>query len=113
MRKRRALGLAQRAEPHDQRSHHHLGGAPAAVVAFHRDADTDIRQRAAVDALGADLDEDARAEPLHHFGAEAPGAGDVPGMRRTGGTQPRRRLGAFGREAMPGAEGARRRAPDA
>src|SRR5438093_861249 len=102
--KLRLLALVERTEAHDQCRHHHLGRARAAVVALHRYAEATLRQHAAIDALGTDLDEGARAKPLHHFGAEAAGAGDVPGMRRAGGPQPRRRPGALGRQAMAGAE---------
>src|SRR5215475_9475479 len=97
---RRALGLAQRAEPRDERRHDHLTGARAAVIAFDRDAETAVRQRAQIDALGADLHKCTRAEPLHYFRAKAAGAGDMPRMCRAGGAQPRSRLGALGRKPV-------------
>ncbi len=86
----------QRQEARDQRRHHDLGGAACAVVAFERDAEALLRQRAAEHAFGAGLHEHSRAEQLHDLGAEAAGAGDVPGMRRAGRAQPCRRLGALG-----------------
>src|SRR5262245_53614716 len=99
-----ALGLAQRAESRDQRRHDHLTGARAAVVTFDRDAEAALRQRAAIDTLGTDFHKRTCAEPLHHLRAESAGAGDVPRMRRTGGAQPRCRLGTLWRKRMAGAE---------
>src|SRR5262245_34784114 len=99
-----ALRLAERAEPRDQRRHDHLTGARAAVVTFDRDAEAALRQRTAIDALSTDFHKRTRAEPLHHIRAEAPAAGDVPRMRRTGGAQPLCRLGTLGRKPMAGAE---------
>ena len=92
-----ALVVRQRQEARDHRRHRHLGGARRAVVAFERDAEPLLRQRRAEHALGAGLDEHARAEQRHDLGAEAAGAGDVPGLRRAGRAQPRRGLGALRR----------------
>ena len=47
------------------------------------------RQRAAIDAFGARLDKNPRAEQLHDLGAEPAGAGDVPWLLRAGVAQTR------------------------
>ena len=44
--------------PQQRRRHHHFGGTAGAVVAFHRDAEPLLRQRPAIDALCAGLDEE-------------------------------------------------------
>ena len=77
---------------------------PAPSSHLHRDAEALLRQRRAIDALGAGLHEHARAEARHDLGAEAAGAGDVPGMRGAGLAQPRRGAGAVrrtGRRRVP------------
>src|SRR5262249_45695177 len=102
--KRSTFGLAQHAKTNDQHPHHDLGCTRPTVVALHRDAETALRQRAQVDTLGANVDEGTRAEPLHDLSTKTAGAGDVPGMRRAGDPQPRRRLGALGPKAIARAE---------
>ena len=105
----------QRQEARDRRRHRDLGGARRAVLAFERDAEALLGQRAAEHAFGAGLHQHACAEQRHDLGAEASGARHVVRLRRAGRAQPRRRLRALVAEAMPGAEARERmrRAPSA
>ena len=74
----------------------------------------ELRQRARSSTPSAPVLTNTRApNALHDLGAEPAGAGDVPGMLRAGRAQPRRRLGALRRQALPAAkarEAARQRA---
>ena len=63
-----------------------------------------LRQRGAIDAFGAGFHEHAFAEQLHHVGAEAAGAGDVPRRFCASVAKPRRSPRAFGRNTAAGAE---------
>ena len=63
-RQRRPFGGFERQETRDDRRHDGLRGTAGAVVAFDGDAETLLRQRAAIDAFGAGLHEHPRAEKL-------------------------------------------------
>jgi len=76
-----------------------LGGARAAVVAFDRDASRAQATRRNRHSRRRPSQTRARRAAAY-FRAEAAGAGDIPRMRRAGGTQPRRRLGALGRKPV-------------
>ena len=101
---RRTLLIIQRQQPRQRCRHQRLGGAAGAIVAFDGDAEAEFGQRAAIDALGAGFDENARAEELHDLGTEPTGAGDMPWLLRTGLAQPRGGTGACGQKTVPGAE---------
>ena len=102
--KRRVIGGIERQEARNHGRHDCLGGAARAVVAFDRDAEPLSRQRAAIDAFGAGLDENPRTEKLHDLGAKPAGAGNVPWLLRADLAHPRRRLGACRRQSMSGSE---------
>src|ERR1700692_3910293 len=103
-RKRCALRVVERQEAHHPGRPDPLRPAAFLAVAFEREAEPLLRQRAAIDAFGAGLDENTLAEKLHDIGAKSSGAGDMPWLLRAGPAQPRRSLGAAGRQAMAGAE---------
>ncbi len=61
-------------------AHHHLRRARRAVRHLEADAEAMLRQRAAIDAFGADLDRGLAGDRAHQLGAEAVGAGDHEGI---------------------------------
>src|SRR6185369_7640210 len=91
-------------KPRDHRSHRDFGRARGAIVAFERDADAVLWERAAEHALGAGLHQHARAEPLHDLGAEAPGSCDKIRLRGAGGADARGGAGALLFQTAPAAE---------
>src|ERR1700730_3660040 len=83
-------------QPRENVRHDRLGGAACPIVAFDGDPESLVRQRTAINTLGAALDEDARPEVTHDFGRERAAAGDVPGLggaRRAQTATSRRALG--------------------
>src|SRR6185437_16513345 len=71
---------------------------------FDRDAITELRQRTAIDALGAALDEGAGAEVAHELAGEAAGAGDEPRFCGDRGAQAPRGGGALLAHVAAGGE---------
>src|SRR5262249_30482697 len=79
------ISVARLNKPRDESGGNDFSRATGAVVAFDRDAKTLLRQRRAEHAFCAGLDEHPLAKVFHHFGAEASGTGNEPGLRRAGG----------------------------